>query len=405
MLTAYQLRLVVWVLLFASVGNAWYTMTRSRHYRLFEANVEQAPQTPSAKRVRVQCSPVSSSPLRLLTDLIVPESAEERSHPDKTRDVWELSVWDPLPLCLRIFCVFSPGHVLVYMMFVPLAPLDPRPSVTVANCIILQMILSVQLLYLQSRFSRQAKDMAIIHKEVFNEYDTKFVRPRLHPVVRDVGTQFKEEDSGVVLAEQVETGTPTTMIKREFQTHANPNYKKHIDPDYDGSTHMSNVMSPRLFTPAVGPRYSDSLASAGGAAGGLRSSAYRQSLPAQASSPRASSPPIAPPTPAVPTPANTGVAATTGFHFGGSMGVYTHANSPLRKATSVEGMNVSRVMMGASPRNSRELAAMEQQGGLAGPQRRGERQGSPLKNEKRVTSNPFSRPPKSDFERYPSRLW
>ena len=92
-----------------------------RHYRLFEANIERKPETPSAKRVKVQSDPTTSSPLRLLSSIMPTETAESRAHADKKNDVWELSVWDPLPVCLRLFCLFSPGHVLVYMLFLPVA--------------------------------------------------------------------------------------------------------------------------------------------------------------------------------------------------------------------------------------------------------------------------------------------
>ena len=174
---------------------------------------------------------------------MVPETAESRAHPDKTRDVWELAVWDPLPISLQLFCLFSPGHVLVYMLFLPLESLDPRPSVTVFNAIALQVILSAQMMLLQTRFSQQIKDTAIIHKEVLHEYDTKFVHPRLHPVVRDVGTQASftetEEDGDI---DSVEIGTPTTIIKKEFHTHPNPNYVRHVDPDHvAGALHRQRV--------------------------------------------------------------------------------------------------------------------------------------------------------------------
>jgi hypothetical protein len=361
-------------------------MTRSRNYRLFEVNVEHAPQTPSAHRVRVQSSPVASSPLRFLTNLITPESAESRAHPDKTRDVWELSVWDPLPVSLRLFCLFSPGHLLVYMLFLPLVPLDPRPSVTVFNCLILQAILSAQLIYLQSRYSQQIKDTAIIHKEVLHEYDTKFVHPRIHPVVRDVGTQMTTSTS--TDDEFVELGTPTTQIRREFHTHPNPNYMKHIDPEDEATPASSNTMSPRFFTPSVGPRKSDSFMSATS----IRATPMRQSLPAQT-------------TPAVPP---SSAATSTSVNFGGNLGVYSHMNSPLKKATSMNDMNSGFM----SPRNSREMAAVEQREAAERMRR-----SSPVKQTEnrrqtmsslgqQATTNPFTQMRRDRYlqERYPSRI-
>lgn len=365
-----------------STLNAFSTITRVRRYRLFEANVESQPNTPSAHRVRVQSSPVSSSPLRFLTEVLASESAESRAHPDKTRDVWELAVWDPLPVSLQVFCLFSPGHVLVYMLFLPLLPMDPRPSVTVFNCLILQAILSAQLVLLQSRFSQQVKDTSIIHREVFHEYDTKYVHPRLHPVVRDVGTQISLDSSGEE-AESVEHGTPTTLIRRGFQTHPNPNYTRHLDEDYIQSQ-PRNVMSPSLFTPSAKPRYSDSF---------VASQNQRPIGPRQTSASSASS--------------STSIAP--GTNFGGSLGAYSHANSPLKKATSLGDIKGNGV---TSPRNSRELAAMEQRETAE----RLIRQSSPLKENRRATtqlgalgetqpSNPFAntRDRRHLQERFPSR--
>lgn len=383
---------LAWSLVCGSVFNAFYAMTRSRRYRLFEANVEKAgPFTPSAHRVRVDSSPASSSPLRFLTDMLAPESAESRAHPDKTRDVWEISVWDPLPVSLHFLIFFSPVHVVVYMIFLPLVPLDPRPSVTVFNCLLLQVLLSAQLYLLQSRFSQQAKDTSIIQREVLHEYDTKFVHPMLHPVVREVATQVSMGDKGLE-QEDVDVGTPTTIIRRRFQTHPNQNYAKHYDPDYNGQPKIRNGTSPSVFTPATKPRYTDSFAS-----GRIQSPAIRQSLPPSS-------------TPSYPgVTAQQGNPGSTGgnTNFGGNMGVYTHSLSPLKKTTSLGDLKGPEA---SSPRNSREMAALEQRH-IAD---RMVRQSSPLKENRRATaqfgqldqpqsSNPFARPNRHSGERFPSR--
>lgn len=380
-----QVRPLVWLLLILSAANAFHTMTRSRHYRLFEANVEQTPHTPSAQRVKVQSSPVASSPMRFLTSIMNPETAESRAHPDKTRDVWELAVWDPLPVSLQLFSLFSPGHVLVYMLFLPLEPLDPRPSSTVFNALALQVILSGQMLFLQSRFSRQIKDTAVIHKEVLHEYDTKFVHPRLHPVMRDVGTQASpdEEQEG---HDFVELGTPRTVIKKEFHTHPNPNYMRHVDPDGERRA-KSKVISPQLATPTNQVRRSESLAPATSA----RSTA-RQSLPAFYHPASAQS------------NAST-AAASPSAQLGGSLGAFSHVNSPLKKATSLYDMNTNFM----SPRNSREMAAVEQR--RASPAKSGGDRRTTMANDSHVSSpglNPFVHAQRNrlghEQERYP-KMW
>ena len=320
--------------------------------------------------------------MHYLQDMIGSESAEARAHPDKTRDVWELAVWDPYPATLQIFCFFSPGHVLVHYLFLPLPQMDPRPSVTVFKCLILQIILSAQLLLLQSRFSQQARDTAIIQKEVMNEYNTKFVHPRLHTVVRDAAVQVSIGDSGIE-QESVEVGTPNTPLLRGFRTNPNPNYAKYYDPDNTGQPASRNIMSPSLFTPVSKPsRPSDAFTQMG------RSSALRQSLPPSLAQSVASPPihprqslPVSPPqqqpssvsssvgSPSVLSPS----AAILGA---GNLGVYQHMNSPLKKTTSLGDMK--------SPvKNSREMAALEQRE-MAD---RMIRQTSPLKENRRATTH------------------
>lgn len=294
-----------------SFANAAYTFCRRRHYRLFETPVDAVPSTPSAHRVRVDSSPLSSSPLRFLSSMLASDTAESRAHPDATKDVWELAVWDPTPLSLRMFCMFSPGHVLVYWLFLPTAIADPRPSTTVVTTLALAALLSIQLLVLQTSFSQQCKDASVIHKEVLNEYDTKFVHPRTQPLMRDVGTQFssspasRRSSSGYdTTSNTVETYTPTVVINRGFRTRPNPNYVKHVDPEgYNErplpSRGMSANMAPTHQTPAhlrdasspIRPRTA------------IRQPQFRASVGPEAGD-------------------------------GGSLGVYTHTNSPLRKAAS-----------------------------------------------------------------------
>ncbi|KAL8297032.1 hypothetical protein RB597_006227 [Gaeumannomyces tritici] len=412
---------LVWLLAIASVANAVALLYQKRHYRLFEANVEQGPSTPSAQRVRVQSSPMSSSPLRLLANVLGSDTAESRAHPDRTRDVWEIAVWDPVPACLQGVVYFSPVHVLMYIFELPLDTLDRRPSVTLFKCLVLQVCLSCMLRTLQSTNDQRQKDSAIIQKEVFREYDTKFVHPRLHPLVRDVGTQASMDENEHE-NDVIEFGTPTTILRRGFQTHPNPNYLKHIDPDSTSRpVQTTNLMTARLFTPATRNRQSDAFA------GGQQSTQPRprKSMPAVAHSPMVSASTSTSthhqPGSNAPSPAPAAGSSNTTTNFGGSMGVYTHANSPLKKATSLGDINGSGGF--GSPRNSREMASLEQQQALE--RQRVGRAVSPLKQQlsrpegatedSMINSNPFAlgmsgsnpfsnnRQNRHTMERYPSR--
>ncbi len=412
-----QIQLLVWTSSALSVANAFSVLTCTRHYRLFEANIESDPGTPSASRVRVQTAPVSNSPLRFLNSLVRPETAEARAHPDSSRDVWELAVWDPQPAPLALLSFFSPLHILIYMFELPLDPLESRPAFAVFKCLVLQVALSTTMHFLQSKNDQKIKDNAIIQKEVFHEYDSKFVQPRLHPIVRDMGTQVSmDAGTGAVEKDElVERGTPTALIQRTFQTHPNSNYIKHIDPNYAGRVSAKAPTSkaaatPQMQTPANKPtRYSDAFAQASSSLARPRQSmpvaATPVFVPAVANTPaRMTNNPFTQPT--IPTSAS--------LNFGGSMGVYTHVNSPLKKAISMNDIN-------RPPRNSRELAAIEQRELAEEMVRRHtparkENQSKPSTETKRSTQsqemssppvpfNPFSKARSSayKYERFPSR--
>lgn len=285
--------------------NTFYTFFRRRHYRLFENPIDQVPSTPSAHRVRVDSSPVSSSPLRFLSSMLGADSAASRAHPDPTKDVWELSIWDPLPVSLRLFTYFSPAHVILYWTFLPTLPSDPRPSTTVATTIFLAALSTLQLSFMQSMFSQQSKDTALISKEVLHEYDTKFVKPNTQPLYRDVATQFSEQasytDQRDAKYNTVVTYTPALVINRGFRTNPNPNYAHFTDPDSvkPDRTSLNRQASTPDFRSTT-PAYSE-LSSPMRPQTVLRQPSFRPSV---------------------------------GAGEGGSLGVYSHAASPLRKSTS-----------------------------------------------------------------------
>ncbi|KAK9422727.1 putative Meiotically up-regulated gene 154 protein [Seiridium unicorne] len=333
----------VWILAGFSTLNAAYTNFRARQYRLFEADVEKEYNTPSAQRVRVQSSPASSSPLRFLTYLVSSESAESRAHPDRTRDVWEISVWDPLPISLQILCWFGPGHVLVSWMFLPITSSD-WPSIVGFKWLVLQGIISTQMYLMQSKFSQQNKDTAIIQKEVLHEYDTKFVHPHLYPTVRDASTQISQDEDGND-QEYVAVGTPTTVLRRGFKANPNPNYAKHIDPD-GAAQYRPNTSNAGLFTPPIS----------------RQSEGFASSIQPR---PRHSTPSFSrvvgrTHSPAVSTAAGTTQTQTQPQGGGGYLGVYTHPSSPLKKAPSLG------ELQHRTPRNNSEMAQLEQYRALQG---------------------------------------
>lgn len=262
---------------------------------------------------------MSSSPLRYLQDIISSTAASSRAYPDAEREVWELSIWDPKPVTLTIFTLFSPGHLLLYFSLLPPASLDPRPSVTLLTAIAFGALLSLQLGLLKTSFSQQAKDSALIHGEVMNEYDTKFVRPSLNRPVRDVGIQTRESalTPRGTKTREVDVYTPTTIVNRGFKTNPNTNYANAYDPNHlstqqEGpARRQSMAATPSLSTPTNGyvNGYTQSSYSRPSTSGGDLSSPLkphherlRERSPVKGD--------------------------------GGSLGVFNHAVSPLRKAAS-----------------------------------------------------------------------
>lgn len=342
----WQLLPLSWGLAVLSVSNTIYTLSRTRKYRLFQSDIDVKPNTTSVRRVRVDSTAVTASPLRFISDMISSDTAESRAHPEKDRDVWELSIWDPLPVCVRFMCLFSPGHVLIYLIFLPLAPLEPRPSIALFNALVMQAVLSAQMIFLSLRYTQQAKDSAIIQKEVFHEYDTKFVQPRIHPIVRDVGTQISE-DQPPVLREFVQVGTPTTLIRKAFIS----------------TTGSGNAQLQRLATP-VGTKVSTTHSNrdspslrhslpAGYTAGAVTPFAHTPTGYAAAGLDRYDvSTPVAP-------PSVSSIGTSTSLRPAHSIpsSVLSRAKSPLKKAISMGDMNVTEV---ASFRMSGDNLADEQ---------------------------------------------
>ena len=269
---------------------------------------------------------MSSSPLRYFQNVISSATSSSRAYPDAEREVWELNIWDPKPFHLTLFTLFSPGHILLYYSLLPPAPLDPQPAVTVVKTILFAALLSVQLAFLKSSFNQQAKDSALVHGEVMNEYDTKFVRPSLNRPVRDVGIQTRESAMTPrgTRTREVDVYTPTTIVKRGFKTNPNPNYAGQYDPDnlsgQPDSRRSSNVgiqqsgTTPSLTTPANAYTQTN----------GYTNSAY--SRPSTGGGPDFSSP--------LKSHQERLRERAPVRGDGGNLGVYSHVASPLRKAAS-----------------------------------------------------------------------
>lgn len=269
---------------------------------------------------------MSNSPLRYLQDVFAQATASSRAYPDAEKEVWEISVWDPKPFSLTVFTLFSPGHLLLYYALLPPAALDPRPSATVLLAILFGTLLSVQLGLLKTSFGRQAKDTAVIHGEVMNEYDNKFVHPTLNRPVRDVGIQTRESALSPrgTRTREVDVYTPTSIVNRGFRTNPNTNYAKQYDPDDLASKpdarRRSSYGSSSSATPAARTPAPD---------GYVNGYTQSQERPPLASMRTGSSADFSSPL----KPHHERLRARSPVKGdGGNMGVYSHAASPIRRS-------------------------------------------------------------------------
>lgn len=366
--------------------------------------------------------------MRLLSHLL-PAPASSRAHPDPTIDVWELAVWDPLPLALEVYTLFSPGHAVVYWMLLPVGG-GERPSLTVATALVLQALLSVQMGVLVRNFTQKEKDGRVIQKEVLNEYDTKFVHPTLHPVVRDVGTQistststststgrgpsgegadFDPDASTIsITAESITTAAPTTILRRGFKINPNPNYAAHISPHAPSAVPSRTSLPPSTpHTPVGQMGYQPQPPSAQGGFAQQQQLGFQQpQFQRRESTPLRATPVvgqvrqqpqsqyrasmggrIGPDAPGAASSSSGlarvnsgsgsgdeglrgrsrvsesgirrpgGGAGGSSSGDGGNLGIYSHAHSPLKKASSM--YDIARARGEGAPRNGAQAAARE----------------------------------------------
>lgn len=207
----------------------------------------------------------------------------------------------------------------------------------------------------KSFFESKSRDDKVLQKEVLNEYDTKFVHPSLNRPIRDVGTQSIESFlSPGKRSREVEVGTPTTIVNRGWKVNPNPNYAQHLGDRVDTDKLYAETPARR-----VSGRFATSLLSPTPTAHGQKNAYTTSSTGMQSSRDEYSTFNPSPPKPMQPLrqqasqpslssqyqqpsrdrtstfPRNT---APESRGDGGSLGVFSHAASPLRKSNSGPGL-------------------------------------------------------------------
>ncbi|KAJ1667157.1 hypothetical protein IW140_001589 [Coemansia sp. RSA 1813] len=172
------------ILIIASVGNAWVLFSSRRTYQLRPKDESTIASTPNCRRVAMGtrrpqwADSLWGRPFWMLWKWITQLDDQIQG------EIWELSLWEPPIFSRNLFCWYSPMQILV-MSFMDgsnwyyILPLSAAAG--------------AQSSFIVRQFSVLVKDKQILFGEVYNEYNEKFVHPRVFASKKDVGTSTMED--------------------------------------------------------------------------------------------------------------------------------------------------------------------------------------------------------------------
>lgn len=175
-----------------SVLNVWYCFTRTRVYQLHQKN--DAPTADADENTSTQASRHES---KLRENIAFWPFTLKFFSLSRTSSSDCIIAWDPSLPSLRLFSVFSPVHTVLIFSY------SKQPAV-----LLLTGLLSLQTAYLVHLYAQHVADKQMIYGQVFSEYESTFVQPRLGVMKRDVGVGTAPDDDGVY----VEVHTPKVGI-------------------------------------------------------------------------------------------------------------------------------------------------------------------------------------------------
>ncbi|KAI0281402.1 hypothetical protein BGY98DRAFT_913434 [Russula aff. rugulosa BPL654] len=183
------------LLIIAASLNTLFLFTHTKLYHLFlqpdpvaspHARFVSVPTNPPAlaSRMRTHAWSLFLAFWRFLLG-ITPSSSPPGSSTYGGTRVQELEVWTPSEGELVLFCVYSPVHAVLWMLW------------NAGNWIMMAAVMvgvSFQVRALTTTYEALLKDRTIIAAEVLHEYDEKYVSPRMHPVKRDACVMTNEAE-------------------------------------------------------------------------------------------------------------------------------------------------------------------------------------------------------------------
>ncbi|KAH8833620.1 hypothetical protein DL96DRAFT_1703270 [Flagelloscypha sp. PMI_526] len=99
--------------------------------------------------------------------------------------IQQLEVWTPGEFETTLFCVYSPAHCLMWMA---------TNSSNWMMMFIVMGVVGVQIHTVSLSFRALLKDKEIIASQVMNEYNYKFVNPRVNPIRKDASVMTHQSE-------------------------------------------------------------------------------------------------------------------------------------------------------------------------------------------------------------------
>ncbi|KAJ1737491.1 hypothetical protein LPJ72_000462 [Coemansia sp. Benny D160-2] len=171
-------------LVLASIGNAWILFSSRRTYQLRPKDETTVELTPSCRRVTLGtrrpqwAESLWGRPLWMLWKWIAQLDDQIQG------EIWELSLWEPPVFSRNLFCWYSPVQILIMSFMDGSNWYYILPLAAAAGA---------QSSFLVRQFSVLVKDKQILFGEVYNEYNEKFVHPRVFAPKKDAGTSTMED--------------------------------------------------------------------------------------------------------------------------------------------------------------------------------------------------------------------
>ncbi|KAH3667024.1 hypothetical protein WICMUC_005371 [Wickerhamomyces mucosus] len=154
-----------WLIFIINIVNSLIFFFKTKKYSIY--NKEIISSTTSARKVTRR-----KSLLEILYEYFYPDEEDEKN----LDSYWELKIWNPSKFSTYLFVSFSPFNIL-FLYF-------SRSSFK--NLVFLSSTSFILYFVIVERFLKLIKDRKIIFQETFDEYERKFVKPKLSIQKREV---------------------------------------------------------------------------------------------------------------------------------------------------------------------------------------------------------------------------